>query len=46
VSSDYLPGLTDDAPVFGERRRTERFDPEERAQIRKSEKYLLYKRKK
>ena len=46
VSSDYLLGLTDDDPIFGERRRTERFDPEERTQIREFEEYLLYKRKK
>ncbi len=46
VSADYLLGLTDDDPVFSERRRTERFTPEERAEIRNFEEYLLYKRKK
>ena len=46
VSSDYLLGLTDDDPLFTERRRAERFTPEERADIRRFEEFLLYKRKK
>lgn len=46
VSSDYLLGLTDNDPVFGEKRRIERFAPEELAQIREFEDYLLFKRKK
>ena len=46
VSADYLLGLTDDDPVFSEKRRAERFTPEERAKIREFEEFLLYKRKK
>ncbi len=46
VSSDYLLGLTDDDPIFTGKRRTERFTPEERAEIKVFEEYLLYKRKK
>ena len=46
VSADYLLGLTDDDPLFVEKRRTERFTPEERAEIRSFEEFILYKRKK
>ncbi len=46
VSSDYLLGLTNDDPIFTGKRRTERFTPEERAEIKVFEEYLLYKRKK
>ena len=46
VSADYLLGLTDDDPLFGEKRREARFTPEERAEIRAFEEFLLYKRKK
>ncbi len=46
VSADYLLGLTDDDPVFSGKRRAERFTAEERAEIRKFEEFLLYKRKK
>ncbi len=46
VSADYLLGLTNDDPIFGEKRRIDRFTPSERAEIRLFEEYLLYRRKK
>ena len=46
VSSDYLLGVSDEDPLLTQKRRGERFTAEERAEIRRFEEYLLWKRKK
>ena len=43
VSSDYLLGLSNEDPAFARRRR-ERFTPEELAELRSVERYLLWRR--
>ena len=45
VSADYLLGLSSVDPVYVQRRRLERFSPEELAELENMEKYLLWRRK-
>ena len=44
VSADYLLGLSDEDPAFARRRRA-RFTPEERAELKNVEEYLLWRRR-
>ncbi len=46
VSADYLLGISNEDPLLVQKRREERFTAEERAEIRRFEEFLLWKRKK
>ena len=45
VSADYLLGVSDVDPAYVQRRRLERFTPEELAELEQMEDFLLWKRK-
>ena len=45
VSADYLLGLTRIDPLYMQQRRLEQFTPEELAELKRVEQYLLWRRK-
>ena len=45
VSADFLLGVTDDDPIYARNRRESRFTAEERAELKRVEQYLLWRRK-
>ena len=45
VSADYLLGLTRVDPLYMQQRRLEQFTPEELAELKRVEQYLLWRRK-
>lgn len=46
VSSDYLLGISDVRPIYGQNKNPERFSQEELSEIEKYKEFLLWKRKK
>ncbi len=45
VSADYLLGISDIDPAYAQRRRLEQFTPEELAELKRVERYLIWRRK-
>lgn len=46
VSSDYLLGLTNDDPLYSQRRRKETLDADDMARLKEFEEFLVWKHKK
>ena len=46
VSSDYLLGITDLRPSYGQNKNSEKFTQEELSELEKYKDYLIWKRKK
>ena len=46
VSADYLLGISDIDPAYAQRRRLEQFTPEELDELKRVERYLIWRRKK
>lgn len=45
VSADYLLGISDIDPAYAQRRRLEQFTPEELDELKRVERYLIWRRK-
>ena len=45
VSSDYLLGISNIAPAYAQRQRLTQFTPEELAELKRGERYLIWRRK-
>ena len=46
VSADYLLGLSDTRPIYGQNKSPEKFSQEELSELEKYKGYLIWKRKK